>query len=98
MLVLFLQFRGVLQKSEEKDTLKTTFDWKQYAAMLLPMLICEFMWNLGENVYAAIYGHLGTDACAAMTLINPIQGLMIGALCGLSQAAGLSEAAEKPNM
>lgn len=89
MLVLFLQFRGVLQKAEEKDTPKTAFDWKQYAAMLLPMLICEFMWSLGENVYAAIYGHLGTDACAAMTLINPIQGLMIGALCGLSQAAGV---------
>lgn len=89
MLALFLQFRGVLQKAEEKDTSKTAFDWKQYAAMLLPMLICEFMWSLGENVYAAIYGHLGTDACAAMTLINPIQGLMIGALCGLSQAAGV---------
>ena len=47
------------------------------------------MWSLGENVYASIYGHLGTDSCAAMTLINPIQGLMIGALCGLSQAAGV---------
>ena len=57
--------------------------------MLLPFLVCELMWSLGENVYAAIYGHLGTDACAAMTLTNPIQGLMIGALCGLSQAAGV---------
>ena len=65
------------------------FDWGQYFAMLLPLLVSEFMWSLGENVYAAIYGHLGTDSCAAMTLINPIQGLMIGALCGLSQAAGV---------
>ena len=40
-------------------------------------------------MYAVIYGHLGTKDCAAMTLINPIQGLMIGALCGLSQAAGV---------
>lgn len=65
------------------------FDWRQYAAMLLPMLICEGVWSIGENVYAAIYGHMGTQASAAMTLINPIQGLMIGALCGLSQAAGV---------
>ena len=65
------------------------FDWKQYGAMLLPVLLCEWMWSLGENVYAAIYGHLGTDACAAMTLTNPIQALMIGAMCGLSQAAGV---------
>lgn len=65
------------------------FNWPQYLSMLLPILVCEVAWSLGENVYAAIYGHMGTDATAAMTLINPIQGLMIGALCGLSQAAGV---------
>ena len=32
---------------------------------------------------------MGTHASAAMTLINPVQGLLIGALCGLSQAAGV---------
>lgn len=65
------------------------FDWKQYAAILLPILVCEFFWSLGENVYAAVYGRLGTEACAAMTLTGPVQGLMIGALCGLSQAASV---------
>ena len=65
------------------------FDWRAYAAMLLPLLICEVVWSLGENVYAAIYGHMGTASSAAMTLLNPIQGIMIGALCGLTQAAGV---------
>ena len=64
-------------------------NWGQYLAMLLPLLVCEVMWSLGENVYAAIYGHMSTDASAAMTLTNPVQGLVIGALCGLSQAAGV---------
>ena len=68
---------------------KTRFQWRQYAAMLLPVLICEFLWSVGENVYAGIYGNLGTADCAAMTLMNPVQGLVIGALCGLSQAAGV---------
>lgn len=63
--------------------------WIQYAGILLPILICEFFWGLGENVYASIYGHIGTPAYAAMTLTNPIQGLMIGALSGVSQAAGI---------
>lgn len=62
---------------------------KQYFSILFPILITEFLWSLGENVYAAIYGHLGTDDCAAMTLTAPIQGLMIGALSGISQAAGI---------
>lgn len=60
-----------------------------YFGILAPILICEFMWSLGENAYAAIYGHLGTDECAAMTMTGPIQGLMIGALSGLAQAAGI---------
>ncbi|MGM9584499.1 MAG: MATE family efflux transporter [Faecousia sp.] len=63
--------------------------WRQYAAMLVPILVCEGLWSLGENVYAAIYGRMGTASSAAMTLINPVQGLLIGALCGLSQAAGV---------
>lgn len=71
------------------DEEKTAFNWAQYLAMLLPVLVCEAMWSVGENVYAAIYGHMGTQASAAMTLINPVQGLVIGALCGLSQAAGV---------
>ena len=41
--------------------------------MLLPLLVCEVVWSLGENVYAAVYGHMST----------------IGALCGLSQAASV---------
>lgn len=64
-------------------------DGRQYLGILGPILVCEFMWSLGENVYAAIYGNIGTDACAAMTMTGPIQGLMIGALSGLSQAAGI---------
>lgn len=65
------------------------FNLRQYLAMLLPILVCEFLWSLGENIYAAIYGHMGTEASAAMMLINPIQSLVIGALCGLSQAASV---------
>lgn len=66
-----------------------TMNAKQYGFILFPILINEFLWSMGENIYAAIYGHLGTDQCAAMTLTNPVQGLTIGALSGLAQAAGI---------
>lgn len=61
----------------------------QYIGILLPIIVCEFFWSLGENVYTAIYGHIGTDPCAAMTLTVPIQVLVIGALSGVSSAAGI---------
>lgn len=80
--------RGALPSAVrgEKDP---PFARRQYLAMLLPILACELLWSLGENVYAAIYGRMGTEAAAAMSLTNPVQGLVIGALCGLSQAAGV---------
>lgn len=62
---------------------------KMYMQILLPMFICELLWVLGENVYAYIYGHMGTKECAAMTLINPVVSLMIGGLSGVAQAAGI---------
>ncbi len=63
--------------------------YKNAFSILIPILIGEFLWSLGENVYAVIYGHLGTEACAAMTLMYPVQGIAIGALCGLSSASGI---------
>lgn len=87
--LLFWKHRSVLHVDSRSLQGGGRFNWRQYGMMLLPLLVCELMWSLGENVYAAIYGHLGTSSCAAMTLINPVQSLMIGALCGLSQAAGV---------
>ncbi|MBD5522719.1 MAG: MATE family efflux transporter [Lachnospiraceae bacterium] len=62
---------------------------KQYLKILCPLLICEFLWSMGENVYTAIYGNIGTNACAAMTMTIPILTIVIGALSGLSQASGI---------
>lgn len=61
----------------------------QFVKILTPVLVCEFLWSAGENVYAAIYARIGTDACAAMTMTGPVQGIFIGALSGLAQAAGI---------
>lgn len=89
MLLMLLRHNDYLKNPENVKKTASKINWEQYLNMLLPILVCEFMWSLGENVYAAIYGHIGTEASAAMTLTNPVQGLMIGALCGLSQAASV---------
>ena len=90
LMLLMLSQNGFLLKCNEGEPTATLrMNWGQYRSMLLPLLVCEVVWSLGENVYAAIYGHMSTDASAAMTLTNPIQGLVIGALCGLSQAASV---------
>lgn len=89
MFFMYLKYKGKNEIQQDAVEKVGKFNWSQYLSMLMPILVCEFLWSLGENIYAGIYGHLGTDACAAMTLINPIQSLMIGALCGLSQASSI---------
>ncbi len=89
MLIMILKWNSSLKAKHDALLANVVFNWKQYIYMLLPLLVCEVVWSLGENVYAIIYGHIGTKANAAMTLTHPIQGLLIGALCGLSQAASV---------
>lgn len=92
ILILFLIAKNrqkiCLHRKWKKAELLPEFG-KQYMQILAPMLACEFLWSLGENVYTAIYGNIGTDACAAMTMTVPVQTIVIGALSGLSQAAGI---------
>lgn len=89
IIVLFLKI-----KERNAIALKFTFNFekifvKKIFYVMAPIFLCEFMWSLGENVYAIIYGHIGTEACAAMTLTYPIQTIAIGALSGLSASAGI---------
>lgn len=62
---------------------------KQYATMLMPIVLNEFLWTIGQNISTFIYGHMGTSELAGMSLTGPVQGLFIGALSGLAQAAGI---------
>lgn len=89
MLLLLPKSRAPLMEQSGEQGAAESFHWGQYLAMLLPLLTCEVAWSIGENVYTMIYGHMGTEAGAAIVLMNPVQGLVIGALCGLSQAAGV---------
>lgn len=92
LLIIFGMFLKI--KKEKEIVLKATVSFekeflKRIMLVLAPILFCEFFWSLGENVYAVIYGHIGTDSCAAMTLTYPLQTLAIGALSGVSAAAGV---------
>ena len=66
----------------------------EYMIMIMPILISEFLWSLGQNINSAVYEHIGTDSLAAYTLTCPIQGLFVGAFSGLSAAAGVKSVAQ----
>ena len=85
MIAVFLRLDGMLQFSLRLGKQ----GWQQYFVMLLPVVFNEFLWTIGQNVNTYIYGHMGTGELAAMSLTGPVQGFLIGALSGISQAAGI---------
>ena len=85
MIAVFLRLNGMLQFSLRLGKQ----GWQQYFVMLLPVVFNEFLWTIGQNVNTYIYGHMGTGELAAMSLTGPVQGFLIGALSGISQAAGI---------
>ncbi|MBD5545573.1 MAG: MATE family efflux transporter [Lachnospiraceae bacterium] len=89
LLMLFF----LVRKNKEKGlSLNPVITWKKedikkIFLMVIPILVNEFLWSLGENIYAVIYGRLGTREMAAMTLTGPLQGLFVGLFSGVSSAA-----------
>ena len=53
-----------------------TDGYRQYLMMLLPILVTELLWSLGQNVNTFIYGHLKPGDLAAMSMTGPIQGVI----------------------
>ena len=91
-LFILLGFVLLEKKEGQKPIWSLRFEkltHREYMMMILPILVSEFLWSLGQNVESAVYGHLGSGSLAAYTLTCPVQGLMVGALSGLSAAAGV---------
>lgn len=92
LLFIFIGFVICMKKDGDQPVLSLRFrkiTIRDYFVMIMPILASEFLWSLGQNVESAVYGHLGTANLAAYTLTCPIQGLIVGALSGLSAAAGV---------
>ncbi len=92
LMLIFIGFLICIRKDGDRLIMSMHFQKitvKDYFIMIMPILVSEFLWSLGQNVESAVYGHLGTDNLAAYTLTCPIQGLIVGALSGLSAAAGV---------
>lgn len=89
-LVQLIFILGLCQKQElylHPVSILKLEQYRKISIIALPLLINEFSWSVGENIYAAIYGRIGTESVAAMTLINPLQGMFIGMFSGVSTAA-----------
>jgi len=68
------------------------WDWKFFGTILkpvLPVIGNETLWSLGITTYNAIYGHIGTDAVAAMNMVQTIDQIAFVLFLGLGTATSI---------
>jgi len=62
---------------------------RQYIRIGAPAMFNETLWALGNLIYSAIYGHMGTEAYAAITGVRAIEDLTCGAIFGLGSSCAV---------
>ena len=62
---------------------------RSYARISAPALINETTWALGNLCYNAVFGHISTEAYAAMTVVKSIEDLTTIAIWGLGSSCAV---------
>jgi len=64
------------------------FVWT-YLKIAFPVVINEVLWSMGISAYNAVYGHIGTEAIAAINIASTIESLAFVIFIGISDATGI---------
>lgn len=62
---------------------------KPILVVSLPLVIGDLSWALGESVYMFLYGKMGTNEVAAMTITFPLQLFTVSFFFGFSSASAI---------
>lgn len=71
------------------SAIKDTESWKKFIAIIWPMMLSFGVWSLGTFVYQLIYGQIGTKELAVMSILTPIEGILIAFFFGFSSACSI---------
>lgn len=90
ILVIYL----IASKNEVLTDLKGLFRFKirEYSVFLkkaVPLALNEFLWGVGTSVYLVVYGHMGTEELAAMSIMSTLQTMVQTFGLSLSSSAAV---------
>jgi putative MATE family efflux protein len=63
--------------------------WIKFVKLIWPMMVSFGVWSLGTFVYQLVYGQIGTKELAVMSLLTPIEGILIAFFFGFSSACSI---------
>lgn len=63
--------------------------WKKLVRLVLPLMFSFGVWSIGTFVYQLIYGRLGTEELAVISVLVPIEGMVISMFFGFASACSI---------
>ena len=63
--------------------------WVHLIKLVWPMMVSFGVWSLGTFVYQLIYGRIGTQELAVMSLMAPLEGLLVAFFFGFASACSI---------
>lgn len=75
--------REVLKKALNRS------DFKRYFTITYPMVLNGLAWSAGIYIYFIIYGHMGKQQLAVMTMFSPMESFCIAFFGGIYTGAGI---------
>ncbi len=63
--------------------------WKTYLGFTLPVAFNFVLWGFGSSLYHIIASRMGTEPLAVMSVLAPIENILISTFMGLSAAASI---------
>jgi putative MATE family efflux protein len=63
--------------------------WYKFIQLIWPLMLSFGVWSLGTFVYQLVYGQIGTKELAVMSILTPIEGVLISFFVGFSSACSI---------
>ncbi|OOM82169.1 multidrug resistance protein MdtK [Clostridium puniceum] len=86
--IVYFQKGPAAAKFKELFAFDKTFV-KLYFVTVSPVIINEFMWGLGVTMYSMVYGRMGDEAVAAITITQIVEQIITVIFQGISAATAV---------
>ncbi len=80
-----LVFPSLMRGSDFDDKAQ----WRGFIKLVWPIMVSFGVWSLGTFAYQLIYGRIGTQELAVMSLLAPLEGLLVSCFFGFASACSI---------
>lgn len=90
LLVVYVSKTKTIEHIHLVNCIKSPFlEFGKISKVVLPIVYMSITFTLADVLYSAIYGRMSTDSLVAMSIVFPVQGVIIAFFTGLSAASGI---------